>query len=342
MVALRNDAAGAAAIARVLPVVDAGQAGTSYFSDLRLATEQADDGEGGFEQRCAAGAFHSATISFFLNSLSSAISENPNCSRFRNPGKQAMDLIGQIKEGLKKPGKSKKGLAEALGRVPGTVTAILKGERQIKAKELPVISRYLELDATLGRNISSSTLTSSKHPVVSSYDPDNDESDQNPHAAVFEGGAHHIPEGEIPQVSAHLGLGHSLDAPLIEVPVGGGSVAAMEVVSTWKIPENILRRRIAGTIKNIHILECLGDSMYPKICDGDFALIDTAQRTPSPPGVFALWDGYGQTLKNIEIIMNSDPPRVRIVPENPKYSIYERELEEVSIIGRYIGRLTMG
>lgn len=60
-----------------------------------------------------------------------------------------MDLIREIEEGLKKPGKSRKGLAEALGRTPATVTEMLKQEgkrRQIKANEVPVIRAYLELE----------------------------------------------------------------------------------------------------------------------------------------------------------------------------------------------------
>jgi hypothetical protein len=54
--------------------------------------------------------------------------------------------LDEIVEGLKKPGKSKKGLAEALGRQPSAVTALLHGEREIKAREVPIIRAYLELD----------------------------------------------------------------------------------------------------------------------------------------------------------------------------------------------------
>src|SRR5262245_21011143 len=50
-----------------------------------------------------------------------------------------------IEEGLKKPGKSKMGLAEALGRQPSAVTALLRGDRQLKASEIPIVERYLEI-----------------------------------------------------------------------------------------------------------------------------------------------------------------------------------------------------
>lgn len=52
--------------------------------------------------------------------------------------------IDWIKQGLEKEGKSRSGLAKALGRSPSMVTNLLKGERQLKANEINRIARYLE------------------------------------------------------------------------------------------------------------------------------------------------------------------------------------------------------
>ncbi len=54
------------------------------------------------------------------------------------------ELIRWIDQGLKKPGKSKKDLAAAMGRFPSAVTKLLKGDRDIKTHELPIIAAYLE------------------------------------------------------------------------------------------------------------------------------------------------------------------------------------------------------
>ena len=51
-----------------------------------------------------------------------------------------------IRDRLKKTGKSQRGLAEILGRDPSVVTKILKGEREIKASELPKIEKYFEVE----------------------------------------------------------------------------------------------------------------------------------------------------------------------------------------------------
>jgi hypothetical protein len=63
-----------------------------------------------------------------------------------------MDLVREIEEGLKKPGKSRQGLAKALNRSPSAVTEMLrkKGKRRkITAEEIPLIREYLELEPTV-------------------------------------------------------------------------------------------------------------------------------------------------------------------------------------------------
>ena len=48
-----------------------------------------------------------------------------------------------LAEMLERPGYSQAGLARALGKDAAAVNRMLKGERQIKANELPVITGYL-------------------------------------------------------------------------------------------------------------------------------------------------------------------------------------------------------
>jgi repressor LexA len=55
--------------------------------------------------------------------------------------------VTMIERGLEKPGKTKGGLARAMGVRPGAVSEILSGLRLIKAAEVPLIMEYLELNA---------------------------------------------------------------------------------------------------------------------------------------------------------------------------------------------------
>lgn len=65
-------------------------------------------------------------------------------------GKEAIMDIEWIVEGLKKPGKTRSGLAKAIGRAPSAVTALLKRERDVKVREVEVIARYLEVEPPAG------------------------------------------------------------------------------------------------------------------------------------------------------------------------------------------------
>jgi repressor LexA len=55
--------------------------------------------------------------------------------------------ITVIERGLEKPGKTKGGLARAMGVRPGAVSEILSGLRLIKASEIGPIMEYLELNS---------------------------------------------------------------------------------------------------------------------------------------------------------------------------------------------------
>jgi transcriptional regulator with XRE-family HTH domain len=177
-------------------------------------------------------------------------------------------------------------------------------------------------------------------PLGGEFETDDEEPD-TPRRAVSSDGRHNLAVDEIPQVEARLGMGHAADAETVNIPAGDGTVAAVPVIDTWRIPRNVLQRRLRGSLSSLHIVECEGDSMEPRIHDGDFVFIDTSRRVPSPPGIFALNDGFSQTLKRLDLVPNSEPPRVRIIPENPRHPTDERLLEEVRIIGRYLCRLTM-
>ncbi len=103
----------------------------------------------------------------------------------------------------------------------------------------------------------------------------------------------------------------------------------------WRIPADYLNE-INVQNQNAYIIEALGDSMAPTIMAGDKAVIDTsaAGKTPSPAGVFAIWDGLGVAIKRIELIPNSNPQMLKIIADNAKHSSFECKLEDCRILGR--------
>ena len=123
----------------------------------------------------------------------------------------------------------------------------------------------------------------------------------------------------------------------------GGSMPELDgdghhrVVGQWSMPSNYLSSFVdqPGAVR---ILRVTGDSMEPEYPSGERVMVDTSHTVPSPPGVYVLWDGFGLVLKRIEIVLGSEPPRVRITSINPAYAAYERELSEIVINGRVAAR----
>jgi transcriptional regulator with XRE-family HTH domain len=87
---------------------------------------------------------------------------------------------------------------------------------------------------------------------------------------------------------------------------------------------------------NLRMLTISGDSMEPTICNQDVVVIDTGNRSPSPPSIFVLFDGFGLSAKRLEYVFESKNPCVRIISDNQRYSTYELPMSDVTIIGRIV------
>ncbi|WP_244410101.1 S24 family peptidase [Gluconacetobacter diazotrophicus] len=109
-------------------------------------------------------------------------------------------------------------------------------------------------------------------------------------------------------------------------------------VDHWFLPRRFLGA-FTDSPEALVVLRVAGDSMEPDYQAGERVLVDTAHRTPSPPGVYVLWDGFGLVLKRLEIVYGSeDPVSVQIMSINPGYPTYTRALDEVHINGRVVGK----
>lgn len=147
----------------------------------------------------------------------------------------------------------------------------------------------------------------------------------------------------------------NLDDMIQEIDVtaglGGGGLAIIEangdfsaevVRDFWRLPPWVLSRfnAQAGHIK---AFPSQGDSMEPTIDDGDVVFVDTRHRVPSPPGVYALADEFGGVvIKRLEVVSRprEDPVVVRIISDNPRHGPKDLTLDEINILGRYVGRFT--
>lgn len=105
---------------------------------------------------------------------------------------------------------------------------------------------------------------------------------------------------------------------------------------TWGLPVAYAHKELSIDGKKGVILEVLGDSMEPTLSAGDRVMIDTKDITPSPPGIFALWDGISVVMKRVEHVLGSSPPAIKAVSDNPRHGEAVMEVESLVIVGRVI------
>jgi phage repressor protein C with HTH and peptisase S24 domain len=116
----------------------------------------------------------------------------------------------------------------------------------------------------------------------------------------------------------------------------GQSDVADAVAAQWEVPGEYLRTELRVEPSSTRILAVRGDSMEPLLQSGDRIMVNLLDRSPSPPGIYALWDGLGVVVKRLEHVMGTEPPRLRISSDNDRHQSYERTVDEVHIIGRVV------
>lgn len=157
-------------------------------------------------------------------------------------------------------------------------------------------------------------------------------------------GSYTAPETEtqgLPEIDVRGGAGGGgMVATSYARDEDGNNVEVENIVATWSVPPAYLRGELRVDPKSIHIIEVLGDSMTPSLQSGDRVFIDTRHKAPSPPGIYALHDGYGVIIKRIQLVPGTDPQRVLVLSDNPGHRETELTLEEAHIIGRVVARVT--
>ncbi len=82
------------------------------------------------------------------------------------------------------------------------------------------------------------------------------------------------------------------------------------------------------------IVRVRGDSMTPTLLDGDWVLVDKAQRRVSQEGIYALRVFEDSWIKRISL--NLRDRLVRIISDNPVVPMQELPEAEIDVIGRVI------
>jgi phage repressor protein C with HTH and peptisase S24 domain len=219
----------------------------------------------------------------------------------------------ELLHALKKKYRTQLELAEALGLKQSNVSRIMTAKR---GKEMRADTYAAILDLA------------TKHGMIAGDDEPRHRMAQN--------------DKMIPQIDATAGLRIG-SSTLLEVSSGNGFTYAKEAIrGSWMLPEQMLSR-VGVASRHIVAFASQGASMVPTIEDGDVVFIDTRHRVPSPPDIYALEDQFGGVIiKRLQVISEpgAEVIRVLVSSDNPRHGSMELDLDQITIIGRKIGRFT--
>ena len=108
-------------------------------------------------------------------------------------------------------------------------------------------------------------------------------------------------EGESPIVVDPTQAFVAIPSVEVTASMGGGNVVTDEVEAGE--PYHFQRSWITHDLKtspaDLRIMHVEGDSMMPTLHSNDVVLVDMARRSPTPPGIFVLFDGMGLVAKRL-------------------------------------------
>lgn len=111
--------------------------------------------------------------------------------------------------------------------------------------------------------------------------------------------------------------------------LGGGGTGDGDRKTTL-LPRSLVEDDLRSRADDLLVIDLRGDSMEPDFLNGDRVVINRRDVNPVQPGPFALWDGDGYVVKNVERRRGS----LRIFSSNPKYSDWESDGSDIQIMGR--------
>lgn len=147
-------------------------------------------------------------------------------------------------------------------------------------------------------------------------------------------------KGQVPELDTRAGLGGG-GLPAREVRKEGRHADAVKPEG-WVFPSSFVREQLHTSAGRLLVLETNGDSMAPTIMSGDRVIIDTAHKTPSPDGLYAIRDTFeGIVIKRLQLIRASKSTRIKIISDNPNHATEEVPLNELEIVGKVLCCLKM-
>lgn len=261
-----------------------------------------------------------ATIETSVNEKVAKCAISPDRD-FRNYGGMTNDWL--IKA-LAASGAKQIDLARAMGLTPDKMSKVINGQRRISDAEGQKARAFLQ----------------GKLRLVGTFDPDMIATDE-PFSAeapdpVDPDAPPKIPLGGVIEVDVRAGMGaggqlqHTYRRD-------GDEIETIDAVKpeAWMFPTWFMQSVLRAKPSDLLAVETQGDSMEPTIDPGAVVFVDTRHTRPSPDGVYAIRDRWGQIqVKRLESF-GEHSANIRIVSDKDGRAI-SLPLEDVTIVGKVI------
>ncbi|MDX2112551.1 MAG: LexA family transcriptional regulator [Alphaproteobacteria bacterium] len=121
----------------------------------------------------------------------------------------------------------------------------------------------------------------------------------------------------------------------VDITADGNRVTAREhEAEAYYFRRSWIQDHLGVSVSDLRLMYIRGDNMEPTLCHNDMVMVDTTQKTPSPPGIFICFDGLGLTARRLELLPGER--RLRLMSDNSQYSMFERDADDTIIIGRVV------
>ena len=118
----------------------------------------------------------------------------------------------------------------------------------------------------------------------------------------------------------------------------GAGIYNFEVETIEKVPIPLSLFKTPQNPDHLKIIQVSGDSMEPTLKDGDYVIINTAQKSAND-GIYALIYDNSVIIKRVQFCLNGN---IKIISDNPKYDSFtftKEELQDLNI--KILGKKVM-
>jgi transcriptional regulator with XRE-family HTH domain len=117
------------------------------------------------------------------------------------------------------------------------------------------------------------------------------------------------------------------------------------VLTRWGLPADFLEGELGLNVDHTDIIRVRGDSMddgsAKGLSSGDRVIVDKGDVDVRQGGIFAVFDGDGVIIKQVELLRGYEPPQIVCKSLNTRYDPIPLTLESpVRVIGRIAGRIS--